>query len=76
MEVWDAAVGKGPPSTICNLQFHSRRAAFPLIEATVAIALTAIAASVLLMGTTTSLGTGQDAQDETIAMGMAQQLMD
>jgi type II secretory pathway pseudopilin PulG len=53
-----------------------RRAGFTLVEATVAIGLTALAASVLLMGTTTSLGTGQDAQDQAIALGMAEQLMD
>jgi type II secretory pathway pseudopilin PulG len=55
---------------------RQQRAGFTLIEATVAITLTAMAASVLLMGTSTSLGTSQDVQDQTIALGMAQQLMD
>jgi len=49
---------------------------FTLVEATVAIALTAIAGSVLLLGTTSSLQNTDDSMRRTIAYGMAQQLMD
>jgi type II secretory pathway pseudopilin PulG len=49
---------------------------FTLIEALVSIALTAIAGSVLLLGTSASLETTNDAMQRTIAYGMAQQLMD
>jgi len=49
---------------------------FSLVEALVSIAITAIAGSVLLLGTTASLQTTDDAMQRTIAYGMAQQLMD
>jgi prepilin-type N-terminal cleavage/methylation domain-containing protein len=52
------------------------RGGFTLIEAMVSIALTAVAASVLLLGTTASLQTTDEAMQKTIAYGMAQQLMD
>jgi len=52
------------------------RAAFTLIEALAAIAITAIAGSVLLLGTTSSIQSTDDAMRRTIAYGMAQQLMD
>jgi prepilin-type N-terminal cleavage/methylation domain-containing protein len=54
---------------------HSPRG-FTLVEAMVAISLTAIAGSALLLGTTTSLRNADDAMRQTIAYGMAQQLMD
>lgn len=49
---------------------------FTLIEALVAIALAALAGSALLLGTSTSLKTTHDAQEQAIALAMAQQLMD
>jgi prepilin-type N-terminal cleavage/methylation domain-containing protein len=49
---------------------------FTLVEAMLAIVLTALAASVLLVGSTVSLNTADDGQDQTAALGMAQQLMD
>ncbi len=55
---------------------HRTRSGFTLIEALVAISLTAIAGSTLLLGVTTSLKTTDDTMRETIAQGMAQQLMD
>jgi type II secretory pathway pseudopilin PulG len=56
--------------------FRPPRAAFTLVEALIAISITAIAASALLLGTTTSLQATRDAQNQTIAVGMAQHLMD
>ncbi len=55
-----------------------RRAAhgFTLIEALAAIALTAVAGSALLLGMTASLQNTDDALRRTVAIGMAQQLMD
>jgi type II secretory pathway pseudopilin PulG len=52
------------------------RAAFTLVEAVVALALTAIAGSALLLGLASSLDTSSDAVEQTIAAGMAQQLLD
>lgn len=52
------------------------RAAFTLIEALAAITITAIAGSVLLLGTTSSIQSTDDALRRTVAYGMAQQLMD
>ena len=51
-------------------------AAFTLIEALVSITIAAFAGSVLLMGIGSSLQSTSDALEETIAVGMAQQLMD
>ncbi len=50
--------------------------AFTLLEALVAISMAALAASVLLSGINASVKVTDDAMYETIAMGMAQQLMD
>ncbi|MEE8452850.1 MAG: type II secretion system protein [Thermoguttaceae bacterium] len=58
---------------------HTRRqaqAAFTLVEAMLAIAFTAMAGSVLLLGIGGSVQTTSDALHETVAQGMAQQLMD
>lgn len=56
---------------------HTRgRAAFTLVEALVSLTLTAIAASVLLLGIHSSLQTTDEALEQTIAAGMAQQLLD
>ena len=51
-------------------------AAFTLVEALVSISLTAIAASVLLLGIHSSLQTTDEALEQTIAAGMAEQLLD
>ena len=51
-------------------------AAFTLVEALVSISITAIAASVLLLGIQSSLRTTDEALEQTIATGMAQQLLD
>ncbi|MGD0900662.1 MAG: type II secretion system protein [Thermoguttaceae bacterium] len=53
-----------------------RLPAFTLIEALVAISLTALAGSALLMGSVSSLQTTDNARQQAIALGMAQQLMD
>jgi len=67
------------------MRIHSRKSetscrktpcGFTLVEATVAIALTSIAGSVLLLGTMSSLQNTDDSMRRTIAYGMAQQLMD
>ena len=52
------------------------RPAFTLIEALAAIAVVAIAGSVLLLGTASSIQSTDDAMRRTIAYGMAQQLVD
>jgi type II secretory pathway pseudopilin PulG len=64
-------VGRQPRTAV-----RGRFSAFTLVEALVAIAMTAIAGSVLLLGTASSLQTSEDALQRTIANGMAQQLMD
>ena len=51
-------------------------AAFTLVEALVAISITAIAASVLVLGIHTSLQTTDEGLQQTIALGMAEQLLD
>ncbi len=53
-----------------------RKRGFTLIEALVAICLAALAGSALLLGTTSSIYSTDDALRQTIANGMAQQLMD
>ncbi len=60
---------------------HARRplrlaAAFTLVEALVAISITAIAASVLVLGIHTSLQTTDETLKQTIATGLAEQLLD
>jgi type II secretory pathway pseudopilin PulG len=56
---------------------HRRRpAAFTLVEALVAISITAIGAAALLLGISSSLETTNDALEETMAAGMARQLLD
>lgn len=49
---------------------------FTLVEAMVALSITAIAATALLLGVESSLQTSSDALEQTIAAGMAQQLAD
>jgi type II secretory pathway pseudopilin PulG len=52
------------------------RGAFTLVEAMVAISVTALAGSLILLAVESSLRTADDSVDETIAMGIAAQLMD
>lgn len=52
------------------------RRGFTLVEALTATTLTAVCASALLLGVGTALQTTQNAVDQTIAAGMAQQLLD
>ena len=63
-----------------NCPSGSRRkrlpAAFTLIEVLVAISIASIAGSVLLLGITSSTQTTTESLQQTIALGMAQQLMD
>lgn len=49
---------------------------FTLVEALVAISMTALAGSILLLGVTSSLQNGDEAYRQTVALGLAQQLMD
>lgn len=52
------------------------RSGFTLVEALVSIALAAIAGSVLLVGVNSSLNTTRDALRDTVALGIAERLMD
>ena len=54
---------------------RTRQAAFTLVEALLALAITTIAGSALLLSLSSSLQATQDARERTIAMGMARQLM-
>lgn len=54
----------------------ARRPGFTLLEALVAIAVAALAGSVLLAGINASVKVTDEAMNETIALGLAQQLMD
>jgi len=56
--------------------FQKHRGGFTLVEAVTAIAITAFAGAILLLGTSASQETTNDAMQRTIAYGMAQQLMD
>jgi type II secretory pathway pseudopilin PulG len=56
---------------------HARRpTAFTLVEALVAISITVIGGAALLLGMNSSLQTTQSSLEETIATGMARQLLD
>jgi len=59
-----------------RMPYSSRRSAFTLVEALLAISMAAIAASVLLLGITSALNTTNEAISQTIANGMAAQLID
>ena len=63
-------------TNITNRRRSGAAAAFTLVEALVAISITAIASSVLLLGIGSSFQSTTDAQEQTIATGIAQQLMD
>jgi type II secretory pathway pseudopilin PulG len=58
------------------MAIRRQRGAFTLIEALVAISFAALAGSALILGTTASVQSTQDCQEQTIALAMAQQLMD
>lgn len=61
------------------VQFSSRagfRRGFTLVEALVATTITAIAGTALLSGVYSSIGTTKMALEQTIAAGLAQQMMD
>jgi type II secretory pathway pseudopilin PulG len=49
---------------------------FTLVEAMVAISITALAGSLILLAVETSLRTTNDSVEETLALGLAQQLVD
>jgi len=52
------------------------RPGFSLVEALVAITITALAGSALLLGMTSSIDTTEEAQRQTIAQGLANQALD
>jgi len=59
------------------LRRNSRiRSGFTLVEAALSVGLLAVAASVLLLGVHSSVETTDEAMNQTIAMGMARQLLD
>jgi type II secretory pathway pseudopilin PulG len=58
------------------LRSRSSRRGFTMVEATLSIALTAIAGSAILLGVTSSIDATNDVVNQTIASGMAQQLLD
>jgi type II secretory pathway pseudopilin PulG len=65
-----------PPPPAVLRRRPSCRPAFTLVEALVSTTIMALAAAVLLLGVQTSLDTTSDALDQTIANGMARQLVD
>ncbi len=68
------ATGDHPPSAIRNPQCGRR--AFTLIEAVVSLVIMALAGSILLLAAQTSLRTTDAAVRQTIAEGLADQLLD
>jgi len=64
------------PTQTALTRRRSERAAFTLLEAMFSLALTAIAGSALLLGTTASINATHDAVDQAAAQGLAQQLLD
>jgi type II secretory pathway pseudopilin PulG len=64
-----------------SVNFPARRprgaaAGFTLIEAITALTITAMAASVVLLAMETSVQTATDAVDQTLAQGLAEQILD
>ncbi len=59
----------------CTLQAY-RRSGFSLVEAMVAVSITAIAGAAILLGIQSSLQTTTHVLEKTIAQGLAHQLMD
>lgn len=67
---------KVPAPNVMNSRRRPTRAGFTLTEALVALSLTAMAGAVLLVSAQSALDTGDEALEQTIALGMAQQLID
>jgi type II secretory pathway pseudopilin PulG len=59
-----------------NSKTRLRLSGFTLIEATVAITITVLAGSAILLGINSAIGTSTDIVHQQIAQGMAQQLVD
>jgi type II secretory pathway pseudopilin PulG len=59
-----------------RITIHCRRAAFSLIEALIALSITSLAGAVLLLSVQSSLDTTIEAIEQTIADGVAQQMLD
>jgi len=57
-------------------QRETRRPGFTLVEAVVAVAIAAVASGVLLLGLQTAINTTEHAKEQTIAMGIARQMLD
>ncbi len=70
------AAGLAPFIAVGAGRFRPSRRAFSLIEAVIAVGLTVMAAGTLLMAVSTSQQTTDEALRQTIAAGMAEQLMD
>lgn len=68
--------GRSPCDAIGTDRLRPSRRAFSLIEAVIAVGLTVMAAGTLLMAVSTSQQTTDEALRQTIAAGMAEQLMD
>ncbi len=65
-----------PPCRFLHQRRRTRPVGFTLIEAMVAMSITAIAASALLLGVASALQTTDEAVQGTVAAGLARQLMD
>ena len=65
-----------PPARTTTPDRSAPRRAFTLVEAMLALSLTAIAGAALLLAAASSLDTTSHALEQTIALGMAEQLMD
>ncbi|CAL1125494.1 unnamed protein product [Cladocopium goreaui] len=59
-----------------NLHSGHRSSGFTLVEAILALTISVIAGSAIVLGLSSSLQTTQVAEDETVALGMAKQMMD
>ena len=55
---------------------QASRGGFTFVEAMVAITITAVAGAAILLGISSSLESTQTAMEQTVALGLAQQLMD
>lgn len=67
--------------TVCSMVAgrklcRSQIAGFTLIEAILALTISVIAGAAIILGLTSSLQTTSIAEDETVALGMAKQMMD
>jgi type II secretory pathway pseudopilin PulG len=74
-------LASGPPSGL-SLRVEDRPLApsvhggFTFVEAMVAVAITAMAGAAILLGVSSSLQSTTNAMEQTVALGMAQQLID